>query len=119
MKLGGWARIGVVASVVWFFVGGFIGNKMAIDDAGDRTKLWFDQCVAINKGKLGEYGPYEKVWTPCWNEHGSQFTKNAEGHWWAALALALIALPVAWLLGWLVVATISWISKGFAGPRPE
>lgn len=116
--MGGWQRIGIVASVIWFFVGGFIGNKLAIDEGEGQTRAWFDLCVLANKAKFGEYGPYEKVWTPCWNEYGSQFARNVEGHWWAALAFALIPLPIAWLLGLLLIATTRWIGKGFAGPEP-
>jgi hypothetical protein len=112
-RLGGWQRIGVVVSVAWLLVGGFFGNKLAIDNAGSLTSLWFDGCVAANKRQFGEYGPYEKVWTPCWSEYNPQFMKNAEGHWWVALAFAVIPLPIAWLLGWLVIATTRWIGRGF------
>ena len=114
MNLGGWARIGVVASVIWFLAGGIVGNNIAIGDAGRTTQLWFDGCVAANKRQLGEYGPYEKVWTPCWNEHGAQFAKNVEGHWFVALAFALIPIPIAWLLGWLAISCTRWIVRGFA-----
>jgi len=112
--MSGWQRVGIVASILWFFAGGFIGNKLAIDDAGTRTSLWFDGCVAANKRQFGAYGPYEKVWTPCWNEHTSHFMKNAEGHWLFALAVALIPLPIAWLIGWLLIATTRWVARGFA-----
>ena len=109
MKLSGWQRIGIVGSLLWFFV----GNDIAIKEAGAQTTLWFDGCVAANKRQFGEYGPYEKVWTPCWNEHGSRFQKNAEGHWLVALAFALIPLPLAWLFGWLIIATTRWVARGF------
>ena len=56
-----WARIGVVASVVWFLAGGIVGNSIAIGDAGRTTQLWFDGCVAANKRQFGEYGPYESM----------------------------------------------------------
>ena len=49
MRLGGWQRIGIVASVIWFFAGGFVGNKLAIDEASAKTSFWFESCVAGNK----------------------------------------------------------------------
>jgi hypothetical protein len=39
MRLSGWQRIGVVASILWFFTGGFIGNNAGLNDAGARTTL--------------------------------------------------------------------------------
>jgi hypothetical protein len=114
MRLSGWQRIGIVASILWFVVGCFIGNEFAFDDASTRTRLSFDNCVAGNKRRFGEYGPYDKVWTPCWNQYSSQFMKNAEGHWLVALAVAVIPLPIAWLLGWLLIATARWIARGFS-----
>ena|SRR6476620_6019535 len=119
MRLGGWQRIGIVASVVWFFAGGFIGNKLAIDDAGAKTSSWFESCVGANKMKFGEYGPYEKVWTPCWNQYGPEYAKNAEWHWWMALGLALVPLPIAWLLGWLFITTSRWVARGFGKAQRE
>jgi hypothetical protein len=115
MKISGWQRIGVVASIIWFFAGGFIGNNLAIDNADTRTSLWFNSCVAANKRQFGEYGPYEQVWTPCWNQFSSQHSKNWEesGHWLVALAFALIPLPIAWLLGWLIISTTRWVARGF------
>jgi hypothetical protein len=39
--------------------------------------------------------------------------RNVEGHWWVALAVALIPIPFAWLLGRLVISTGRWIRGGF------
>jgi hypothetical protein len=60
------------------FAGGFIGNNAALNDAGARTTLQFDSCVAANKRRLGEYGPYDQVWTPCWQQHSVWFMRNVE-----------------------------------------
>ena len=109
----GWQRIGIVGSILWFFIGGFIGNREALNVAGRNTTAQLDLCVAKNKARLGEYGPYEQVWTPCRQEYESNFTRNAEGHWWNALAVALIPIPIGWLLGWLLITTGRWIQFGF------
>jgi hypothetical protein len=113
MRFGGWQRIGIVASVVWFFVGGFIGNKAALDEAGAKTSAQLDHCVATNKRQLGEYGPYEQVWTPCWQQYTGNFMQNADGHWWSALAVGLIPIPIGWLLGSVLIFTGRWIGGGF------
>jgi hypothetical protein len=61
MRLNGWQRIGLVTSIVWFIAGGLWGNKIALDEAGARTSLQLDACVAENKRRHGEYGPHEQV----------------------------------------------------------
>jgi hypothetical protein len=99
--------------VLWFFVGGFLGNKLALDEAGTRTSAELDRCAAANQRQYGEYGPYEKVWTPCWNQFSPNFQRNAEGRWWVALGAAVIPIPLAWLLGWVVISTGRWIRGGF------
>jgi hypothetical protein len=115
MRLSGWQRIGVVASILWFIVGGFLGNKAALDDAGTKTSAQLDLCVTANKIRFGEYGPYDQVWTPCWNEHTTNYMRNAEGHWWVALAAAVVPIPIGWLLGWAILSTGRWIRGGFRG----
>lgn len=119
MRLGGWQRIGIVASVIWFFAGGFVGNKLAIDEASAKTSFWFESCVAGNKLKFGEDGPYQKVWTPCWDQYAPEYVKNAEGHWWVALGFGLIPIPIAWLLGWLFITTSRWVARGFGKGQGE
>src|SRR6476660_5237127 len=74
MRLNGWQRIGLVTSIVWFIAGGLWGNKIALDEAGARTSLQLDACVAENKRRHGEYGPHEQVWTPCWDQFGANLT---------------------------------------------
>jgi hypothetical protein len=49
--------------------------------------------VAENKRRHGEYGPHEQVWTPCWDQFGANFMRNAEGHWMFAALFALVPLP--------------------------
>jgi len=57
-----------------FFAGGFIGNNAALNDAGRREQLFnLIVCVAANKRRLGEYGPYDQVWTPSWQQHSVWF----------------------------------------------
>jgi hypothetical protein len=113
MRVGGWQRVGIVASVVWFVVGGLIGNHLALEEAGRRTTVEFDSCVNANKKQFGEYGPYDQVWTPCWQQHGNLYSRNAEGHWWIALLFALTPIPIGWLIGWLLIGTGRWIRRGF------
>ena len=113
MRRSGWRRLGIVLSVLWFLVGGFIGNKAALDVAGLRTRDQFENCVAANKREQGEHAPYDQIWTPCWQQQSANFKQNAEGRWWIALAVALVPIPIGWLVGWLLISTGRWIWTGF------
>jgi hypothetical protein len=114
MRLNGWQRIGLVASIVWFLAGGFWGNKIALDDADALTRAQRDACIAQNKRLYGEYGPYDQVYTPCTNQVGANYIHNAEGHWIAAALFALVPLPIAWLIAYVLIALGRWIRAGFA-----
>jgi len=107
MRLGGWQRIGVVASILWVFADAFMGSQAALDEAGARTSSQLNSCVAPNRMRLSEHGPYDQVWTPCWKQHNANFVRNAEGHWWVALAVVLIPIPVGGLLGWMLISTVT------------
>jgi len=111
--MSGWQRIGIILSIIWLLVGGWWGRTLIFDYVGWKTSAQLDLCVARNKAQFGENGPYEKIWTPCWAEHTSNFTKNAEGHWWTTLAFALIPIPFGWLIGWGLIATSRWVKRGF------
>jgi hypothetical protein len=118
MRLNGWQRIGIVGSVIWVLIGGFLGNKAALDYAGETTKHQLDACVSGNRTQLhlnsDANAPYGQIWTPCWNQFNANYMKNAEGHWWGALIVGLVPIPFAWLIGWCFVALLRWIRAGFS-----
>ena len=114
MRLNGWQRIGLVASIVWVLAGGFWGNEIALDEAWERTSAQRDLCVAENKRRYGEYGPYEQVWTPCSDQFGANYVRNTEGHWMFAALFALVPLSIAWLIAYVLIALGRWIRAGFA-----
>ena len=117
MRLNGWQRLGIVASFVWFLAGGFWGNNMALNEASKLTSLQLDSCVASNRYRLhlkpDESGPYDQIWTPCWEQLGKNYLDNVKGHWWAALVVGLGPIPFAWLIAWALVAIYRWIKRGF------
>ena len=118
MKMGGWVRIGIVLSVIWAVVGGFLGSKAVLNDASMLTSAQLDSCVAASKARLRAQGdtsePYEKIWTPCWGEYEKNFMRNAEGSWWAAAFVGLAPIPLAWLIVYMFIGLYRWIRRGFA-----
>jgi len=112
MRHNGWQRIGLVVSIVWVLAGGLWGNKIALDEAGMLTRVQLNACVAENKVRYGEYGPYDRVWSPCWRQSQANLMRNAEGHWRFAALFAFVPLPIAWLLAYALVYLVRWIRVG-------
>jgi len=116
-KMSGWVRIGIVLSVVWALVGGFLGNNAVLNEAEKLTSAQLDVCVSKNKRQLHSKGddsePYDKIWTPCWAEHTKNFMTNVEGHWWAAVIVGLAPIPMTWLIVYMLVGLYRWTRRGF------
>jgi hypothetical protein len=49
----------------------------------------------------------------CWQQYTPNFMQNADGHWWSALAVGLIPIPIGWLIGSMLIFTGRWIGGGF------
>ena len=115
--MNGWVRIGVVLSVIWAFVGGFWGNKRAINDASTLTNAQVENCLAANRArprsKSGE------IWTPCWEQFGKNYQLNAEGHLWFGTMVGLLPIPIAWLSVYVLIQLRRWkrrrAVKAFSG----
>ena len=113
MRINGPQRLGVIASIIWFLAGGFWGNDIAINDAVHLTGMQLDNCVAEHKRQSGENAPYSLIWEPCWKEFGGNYTRNVQGHWWAAIIVGLVPILLAWLIAWGIIATYRWVKIGF------
>ena len=107
--MNGWVKIGIVLSVIWALVGGYSGNKRAINDASTLTSAQVDNCLSANHAwphsKNGE------IWTPCWEQFGKIYLHNVEGHWWVAAMVGLAPIPVAWLNIYMLVGLYRWIKR--------
>jgi hypothetical protein len=64
MRLNGWQRIGIVASVVWVFVGGFWGNQIGFSQ-GDYVREAYRQCLAARSIQPDGSVPRDTDWKPC------------------------------------------------------
>jgi hypothetical protein len=51
MRLGGWQRIGIVAAIIWVFVGGFWGNSIGLHE-GDWARNVLSTCYLIHPNGL-------------------------------------------------------------------
>ena len=111
--MGGWIRIGIVLSVVWALVGGFWAHNSAGNEVQRRTGAQFDVCVAINKARLGDAAPYDQISKPCRDQFPNNYLHNIEGFWWGVAFVALVPIPVAWIIIYMLTALYRWIRRGF------
>lgn len=107
MRLNGWKRIGIVASVVWV-LGGFIftyhyETKSDVDLAimaysNCRSVLTQDEprieeCNRRESDVLNDLLPYVKL---------------------GAAVVALVPIPFGWGLVYLIIFVVRWVRRGFS-----
>lgn len=99
-------RAGIVASVVWFFVG-FSWTWL------DETKQAADFASMLPK--MCE----EKRWAQdppppdhCWETYEKDFKVMAPNRWADGLIVGLLPIPLAWLIAFGVVRTTRWTLYG-------
>jgi hypothetical protein len=103
MRLNGWQRMGIVASVVWAIGGGLWGNDIAIRDGTALAKLKYSICL--------DQPNYNGA--VCSQTFDKEYAKGVEGHWYAAALSAFVPIPIAWLIVYGLVALVRWIGAGF------
>ena len=106
IQLNGWQRIGVVVSIVWFFVGGFWGNSIGIHQ-GDSATALLKLCL--------KYDPDH--WDRCNGQFSHDYPIAIQGHWWLALIIAIVPIILGWLLTYAIIRIVKWIRRGFSEPR--
>jgi hypothetical protein len=114
-RLNGWQRIGVVLSILWFFVGGFLGNQEAIREGADPAIAIYGMCMDAAHGRENNNPKYDVA--AALDECGREFIKNdtawTADHWYVALFVGLVPIPLAWLLVWGLISLYRWMGAGF------
>jgi hypothetical protein len=105
VRLNGWQRIGIVLSVLWFFVAGFWGNRIALEDLGAGVVATYRLCLERSIQPDDD--------TKCNAAFMRDYPAAVESHWWYAAGFALIPIPIAWLVVYGFVALFRWIKAGF------
>jgi len=120
MKINGWKRIGIIASVVWIFWS--YNHQMdaetqrytalAVDiemtceqthqQAGETFDQFFPICDALGKTNGGEQRAFANY-------------RLAEKE---AAGFAAITTLFAWLGVYLAIFLVRWVKRGFTGARP-
>ena len=121
MRLNGWQRIGVVASVAWAVAGLCWGYSIGSHE-GDYTRDYFERCkdTAYNEFRNQSHTPKSAMKTlesdlaTCRideNKRHEQATSNQIPY---ALMMGLLPIPLGWFGVYGGLALIRWVRKGFA-----
>ena len=111
-RLGGWARIGVVLSVLW--------SGFAVIPAVQMLNLPHDYLWRKSIDRCTGWRSYEVQDDVCAaaREEYAEALKNNK--WLAVVVFAccLLLIPFAWLFVLGSVWVVRWTWRGFAGERP-
>jgi hypothetical protein len=119
--LGGWTRIGIVLSVVWFF--GFAGYWWNFSQGEAHKQFELDGGMCLSSLDRANERPNADT-AANWGRY-QDCTKRAIATWQTAvvstneaipalLIVSLISVGLWWLVIWGLAALIRWVHRGFA-----
>jgi hypothetical protein len=120
-RLGGWTRVGIILSVIWFF--GFAGYwwnyghrdaDKYLELQGRTCKLFLDQANKLpGADTSASWARYQNCTSRAiatWQTAVRYNNKAIPG----LLILSLITVGLSWLVIWGLVALTRWVRRGFA-----
>ena len=110
LHLNGWQRIGVIVSILWFFIGGFWGNDLAIHEGTDWVVSSYGTCLKLSDDTSLKHAP---TWDQCKATFDKDFAAGVKGHWWGALFFAVVPIILGWSLAYGFIALFRWVRRGF------
>src|SRR5271167_3632413 len=112
MKLNGWKRIGIIASVLWILGAGVHTYDSEIDRASALIVSNHVACDSDLAGKTGD--DYTKGFNEC-NKHADDSLALALTNARLEAALvAFVAMPLGWGFTYLVLFLVRWVKRGFS-----
>jgi hypothetical protein len=102
-RLNGWQRIGIVLSIVWAIAAWFYARHVDLDLHSNVLNLEYHRCADL---------PSEKERADCIERARHDFESSFQADWLYVSAVALLPIPIAWLIAYGLVALVRWISRG-------
>lgn len=113
MRLNGWQRLGVVASVAWAIGGGLWINSLVVRSMAVNVNGRYRSCLDARSIQPGGSVPSITDWEPCITEFMHDFPLAVANHWLYAAAYTALSIVVAWLVSHCLVAVGRWVRAGF------
>jgi len=128
VRLGGWQRIGVIISIVWFLGWGAFLWIDAVNQNANLFKVQFGICMQVHDDAIGLLRPAEKNYRErseqiesdfkrCKDKAENLFIKQAANNRAdipILLAVDFGSVVIGWLIVWGMVGMARWVRRGFA-----
>ena len=109
MKLNGWKRIGIIASVVWI-LGAGVRTFTVVDDALTTTASGFTlRCEEAPDGSMRGSAKCDELST-------DYLAETRYEPWTEAAIVAFVPVFLGWGFTYLVLFLVRWIKRGFMRP---
>lgn len=123
MRLSGWLRVGIVASVLWVVAGGLWASHVSIESRTAPVSVNWRQCDEAAIASDARDPPTPSDDSPdfassprareCSRRFSVQYVEAVQGHWIDAALVAFAPLPIFWAASWALLVTARWVRQGF------
>ena len=114
VKLNGWKRIGIIASVVWILGAGLYTYDSQIENDSRSIASTHIECDSNLAGKTGD--AWEKGFDECDKRADDSLALTITNARLAAALVALVPVPPGWGFAYLVLFLVRWVKHGFMWP---
>jgi hypothetical protein len=116
MKLNGWKRIGIIASVVWILGAGAHTYDSEIHRASDLIADTHVRCDSNLPSDSKDERAYEAGFEKCNKEAEDSLALAISNAWFSAALVAFVPVPFGWGFVYLALFLVRWVKRGFT-PR--
>jgi len=104
------ARLGIVASVLWAISAGVVAREADLRRAEGAMNFTYRLC-SENAEPEHDYD-----FSKCQKESEKTYEVFLQHSWASAALVALVPLPLFWLLAYQLVGIWLWVRRGFIAP---
>ena len=115
VKLNGWKRIGIVASVAWILCAGIHTYDSETDRDSDFIVSSHVKCDGDLAGLTG--GAWQKGFDECNRIADDSLALAISNDRFNAALVAFIPVPLGWGLVYSALFLVRWVKRGFIGPH--
>lgn len=115
MRIGGWKRIGIVASVVWMIGGTIAGHLYEVSVLDERSMSSFRLCYeSRTQGTNYDGAAALRI---CSQQSQERRVEAFNGIWVDDIFVALVPVFLGWPAVFALRGMFRWVKRGFGKPE--